>query len=658
MSTYTPLGIEKMVTGQNAGTWGDKTNANLDLIAQLTGGFAQLSIAGGAGTTNLTVADGALTGTAQQRFIEFTGTITGNRIVTIPLDVETFYILKNSTSGAHTVQFKYVTGSGNSFTFSATNKKVVMVQAAADDGTNPNIIEINNQDISIVTDTTPQLGGNLDVNGNSIVSVSGGNISITPDGSGKVIIDGLSHPTSDGTCGQAIVTDGCGNLSFASVTGRTGAVNWCTTAKTGNFAGVNGNGYFVNTASGAITVTLPSSPSAGDIIAIKDYTDNFGTNNVTIARNGSKINSFCNCAKLTVDGESATLVYVDGTRGWKSVQNSQTGGVSGAQFVAARGGLTFECGDFRTHVFKGDDNFTVDNAGNACGSNTVDYFVLAGGGGAANSGPAGGAGGGGGIRVSNSLSLPAPLSYPQIAPAGLPVSVQAYPITVGAGAAKVGPPSVGANGADSVFSTITSTGGGGAGLFQGTASPLQDGRPGGSGGGGASDHAPGPGTLGGSGNTPPTTPPQGNNGGNGSGVLGGGSNPVHRAGGGGGGGNAAGSAGGPGGGGDGGTGAYVANAFFAGGFADFGTPGPVTGARYFAGGGGGATAGSLPNRQGEGGAGGGGIGSQAGPSPETTDAGNGEAFTGGGAGGIGISASNPQIGSGGSGLVAIRYKFK
>ena len=94
MSTYTPLGIEKMVTGQNAGTWGDKTNANLDLIAQLTGGFAQLSIAGGAGTTNLTVADGALTGTAQQRFIKFTGTITGNRIVTIPLDVETFYIFK------------------------------------------------------------------------------------------------------------------------------------------------------------------------------------------------------------------------------------------------------------------------------------------------------------------------------------------------------------------------------------------------------------------------------------------------------------------------------------------------------------------------------------------------------------------------------------
>ena len=69
----------------------------------------------------------------------------------------------------------------------------------------------------LVNDTTPQLGGNLDVNGNSIVSVSNGNISITPDGTGKVILDGLSHPTADGTSGQALVTNGSGVLSFADV---------------------------------------------------------------------------------------------------------------------------------------------------------------------------------------------------------------------------------------------------------------------------------------------------------------------------------------------------------------------------------------------------------------------------------------------------------
>jgi hypothetical protein len=69
----------------------------------------------------------------------------------------------------------------------------------------------------LVNDTTPQLGGNLDVNGNSIVSVSNGNISITPDGTGKVIIDGLSHPTADGTNGQALKTDGSGNLSLLCI---------------------------------------------------------------------------------------------------------------------------------------------------------------------------------------------------------------------------------------------------------------------------------------------------------------------------------------------------------------------------------------------------------------------------------------------------------
>jgi hypothetical protein len=90
-STYTPLGIELMATGENAGTWGTKTNTNLSLFEQITGGFSQVSIAGGAQTTALTVVDGNTTGTAQYRMIEFTGTITGNQVVTIPLDIETFY---------------------------------------------------------------------------------------------------------------------------------------------------------------------------------------------------------------------------------------------------------------------------------------------------------------------------------------------------------------------------------------------------------------------------------------------------------------------------------------------------------------------------------------------------------------------------------------
>ena len=155
-STYTDLGIELMATGENAGTWGTKTNNNLNLIEQLTGGFATVSIAGGAGTTTLDIDDGALTGTAQQRVIEFTGSITGNRIVTIPNDVETFYILKNSSSGAYTVQFKYATGSGSSTTFSATDKGTKIVYATANDGTNPDIVDVmaNSSEIA-VTNSNP-----------------------------------------------------------------------------------------------------------------------------------------------------------------------------------------------------------------------------------------------------------------------------------------------------------------------------------------------------------------------------------------------------------------------------------------------------------------------------------------------------------------------
>ena len=162
-STFTPLGVELQATGENAGTWGTKTNTNLQLIEQIAGGFTTQSIAGGAQTTGLSISDSGTGDTAGHRMIDFTGTITGNQIVTIPLDVQTFYILRNSTSGAYTVQFKYASGSGSTFTFAATNKGTSIVFAAANDGTNPDIIEIQTGG-DVVDDTSPQLGGNLDTN--------------------------------------------------------------------------------------------------------------------------------------------------------------------------------------------------------------------------------------------------------------------------------------------------------------------------------------------------------------------------------------------------------------------------------------------------------------------------------------------------------------
>jgi hypothetical protein len=200
-STYTPLGVELQATGENAGTWGTKTNTNLQLVEQIVGGFTQQSIAGGAQTTTLSVSDGATGAVLAHRMIEFTGTISGNQIVTIPLDVQTFYILRNSTSGSHTVQFKYASGSGSTFTFSATDKGDKIVFAAGDDGTNPNILTlaIGTGISDVVDDTTPQLGGNLDVNGNNIVSTSNGAINIVPNGSGVVSIQGSMNPSVSGT---------------------------------------------------------------------------------------------------------------------------------------------------------------------------------------------------------------------------------------------------------------------------------------------------------------------------------------------------------------------------------------------------------------------------------------------------------------------------
>ena len=140
-SSYTGLGVELMVTGENAGTWGTKTNTNLKIIEQISGGFKSQAV-NGTGATTLTVTDGGTGATLASRSIKLTGTITANITVTIPLDVQNFYFIENATSGGYTVQFKYVTGSGSSVTWSATDKGFKIVNAKADDGTNPNITDI------------------------------------------------------------------------------------------------------------------------------------------------------------------------------------------------------------------------------------------------------------------------------------------------------------------------------------------------------------------------------------------------------------------------------------------------------------------------------------------------------------------------------------
>jgi len=441
------------------------------------------------------------------------------------------------------------------------------------------------------------------------------------------------------TLGKSGDTVAIASGASTSGMGRTGTVDWQTSIKTATFTAASGEGYFCNTSGGAFTVNLPSSPSVGDIVAIKDYGSSFSTHNLTIGRGGSNMNGSAGDFTSATNNLSLTLVYADATKGWLSVEEGT--GFVGEAFITATGGTIVDSGDYRTHTFTGPGSLTVSSLASCSANNVVDYLVVAGGGGA--TGAAGSGAGAGGFRMSNDTCMPAPLTSPLANPTGITVTAQAYPIVVGAGGTAPDPTSPpGTNGSVSSFDSITSAGGGGgvqaatAGINGGSAS----------GGGG---ETPGSTSAGGSGNTPPVTPAQGNNGGTGS------QGPVARGAGGGGGAGAAGENG-SGSGGDGGTGSFVVQAGMGG---CNGTTGPVGSTRYFSGGGGGGHEGAG-GHNGDPGAGGGGG---AGPTSSTPGPGRaGTANTGGGGGGgsRGTPGTNSgQLGgNGGSGIVIIRYKFQ
>ena len=264
-STFSPLGVELQATGENAGTWGTKTNTNLQIVEQISGGYIAKSIAGGAQTTTLSVSDGATGAELAHRMIEFTGTITGNQIVTIPIDVQTFYFLRNSTSGSHTVQFKYASGSGDSFTFSATDKGDKIVFATANDGTNPDIdtLAIGTGIASVAADTSPQLGGDLDVNGNDIVSTSNADIDIIPNGTGDVNLGADTVQIGDNNADATLTTQGTGDLILNTNNG--------TNAGTVTLAdGANGDMTLAPNGTGRVKITNASPGTSSTQIATTD----------------------------------------------------------------------------------------------------------------------------------------------------------------------------------------------------------------------------------------------------------------------------------------------------------------------------------------------------------------------------------------------------
>ena len=404
------------------------------------------------------------------------------------------------------------------------------------------------------------------------------------------------------------------NSGTASGFGATGEISWDTTVKTtGTFTATAGIGYFLNTTGGIITVNLPAG-AAGDSVAMVDYAGTWDTNNVTVAANGSeKIGGVAQDATLSTERQSVTFVYIDGTQGWVNVLDS-TSAVTGNPYIVATGGTPTQCGDYEIRTFTGPGTFCVSGAAVCAANNVVSYMVVAGGG----SGGIyyGGGAGAGGFREYKNSCDPYTASPLDGNPGGTAITVSAtpYAITVGGGGAgrDSGCPGNGAKGNDSIFSTITSTGGGyGSGGNPGACTP---GGPGGSGGGGGGNAA----NTGGTGDTPPTTPDQGFPGGDsGSGASssGGGATVAGL--------NTNSGAGGAGA----GTGINPSPSV--------GTPGPSAPLRYFAGGGGAAGAPTV------GGVGGGGGN----PTPDVT-------VNTGGAG-----AGN-TIQSGAPGIVILRYKFQ
>ena len=339
-STYTPLGVELMATGENAGTWGTKTNTNLQIIEQIAGGYKVQTLntdGAGANTTTLSVSDGSTGATLATRTIilgaESPETISGNKIVTIPLDVEAFYFIKNSTSGSYTVQLKYVSGSGDSVTWAVGDKGWKIIYATANDGTNPDIAEISvgglpgGSNTQIQYNDSGAFGGDANLVWNSSTGLNIGTskeLRLQDDSGSEYVGMKASNGTTDYTLtwpagvaggnGYVLKSTTGGVLSWAEL--EAGGTSWQAVITSGTTAATAGNGYFCNTTAGAITLTLPSSPTIGDEVSFIDYAGTFDTNNLTIGRNSEKINGAASDLTVATERAANTLVYTDTTQGW------------------------------------------------------------------------------------------------------------------------------------------------------------------------------------------------------------------------------------------------------------------------------------------------------------------------------------------------------
>jgi hypothetical protein len=241
-SFSTDLKLELMVTGENSGTWGDKTNSNLNLLQQAIAGYQSIALT----STNTTLAmSNATISDARNAVIKFTGTLSANTTVFVDTGIEKTYTIENATSGAFTLALNQVGGA--SVIWAATDKSVKQIYLNGTDAVDTNLVSATGvATLTNKTLTSPIINEIDDANGNEEIkftatasavneftvanaaagsapeiSASGNDtnidIKITPKGTGKVNIDGIKYPNTDGSAGQVLSTDGSGNLSFTTI---------------------------------------------------------------------------------------------------------------------------------------------------------------------------------------------------------------------------------------------------------------------------------------------------------------------------------------------------------------------------------------------------------------------------------------------------------
>ena len=264
-STFTTnSGIEKPGSGEQAGAWGPTVNTNFDIIDRVLNGVVTLTLTGT--TTTLTTTDGQLSD-GHYKVLVLSGSLSGTNTVTItPNDQSKLYLVNNTTSQS----VIFTQGSGGNATVLAGASAWIYGDGAGSGA------QVRLLPSDLVGDSTPQLGGNLDVNGNSIVSTSNANINITPNGTGTVAISklqaaSLNYPTADGTNGQYLQTNGSGTLSFSTVpiSGSTFTLGDWTLS-------VVSNELVFSYTSGGTTTAVAKIGTNGQITSANDVTG-FGT---------------------------------------------------------------------------------------------------------------------------------------------------------------------------------------------------------------------------------------------------------------------------------------------------------------------------------------------------------------------------------------------